>query len=384
MSSRFCIILIWIAVAALLGVGLIMVTSTSVWTLEGSDYNMLRKQSLFAGVGLVGALCISCIDYNKIRPYIWWILGFTILLLLLCYVPGIRKGINGEYRWIGVGGLRFQPSECAKIVMIMVLAHWYAEHKEENASLIKGFILPALLFGFPLALILFEKDMGTAIALGVAGFCVMFAAGAKLLYLGLSALAGAGGFFLMVTSNENRLNRIKAFLDLEENRLGFGLQQWRGLMALSNGGMGGVGLGNGAEKHGYLPYAHTDFIFAPLGEELGMYGTMSVLLAFGLIVLLGIILALQIKDFFGRLLAIGIVFIIFWPAMLNIGVVTACLPNSGLPLPFISYGGTNLIFTLGAIGLLTSIQRWSVAPAVPVKEPVKRRNAEDLSNNIRL
>lgn len=380
MSSRLCITIIWLAVVALLGIGLIMVTSTSVWTVEGADYGMLYKQILFAIVGIIGALIISCIDYRKFQPYVWWFYGIATFLLILCYVPGIHKGINGEYRWIGIGGFSIQPSECAKVFLIMALAHWYSEHKDKVRTLFHGFIVPMIIFGATIGLIFMEKDMGTALALGIAGFCLMFAAGTRPIYLAVSALVGAAGFFWMVSSNENRWNRILAFVDLEENKLKFGLQQWRALMALSNGGLQGVGLGNGAEKHGYLPYAHTDFIFAPLGEELGLYGTLGVLLAYGFIAFFGIMISLQIKDYFGRLCAIGIVFVIFWPAMLNIGVVTACLPNSGLPLPFISYGGTNLVFTLGAIGILTSIQRWSTVPEPPFVEPAGRKN----TTNIRL
>lgn len=383
MSTRFSILIVWIAVIGLLGLGLVMVTSTSPWTPEGSDYGMLYKQGMFAIAGVLGALALAIIDYRRVRPYVWWIFGFAVLLLSLCYVPGIGKELNGEYRWIEIG-FRFQPSECAKIVIMLALAYWYTEHKDKIKSFFKGFVIPMAILGLPLGLIFFEKDMGTAAALGVAGFCVMFVAGTRPLYLAASALLAGSGFFYLVTSNQNRLNRIIAFIDLEAHKLGFGLQQWRALMALSNGGVEGVGLGNSAEKHGYLPYAHTDFIFAPLGEELGLYGTLGVLLAFCLIAIMGVMIALQTRDMFGRLLAIGIVFIIFWPAVLNIAVVTGCLPNTGLPLPFISYGGTNLVFTLAAIGILTSIQRWSTTPVQPFVEPVLRRNPTPEMDNIRL
>lgn len=378
MSSRYSIIIIWLCVTLLLGLGLIMVTSTSVWTLEGADYGMVKKQIIFALLGTGVAVTFSCIDYHKYRPYVWWFYGVSTFLLVLCYVPGIHKEINGEFRWIGVGGLSIQPSECAKIFMIMALAHWYSSHKDKVRTLYHGFLVPMAIFACTIGLIFMEKDMGTALALSVAGFCVMFAAGTRPFYLISSGLLGMAGFFWMVSSNANRWNRILAFADLEGNKLKYGLQQWRALLALSNGGTFGVGLGNSTEKHGYLPYAHTDFILGPLGEEMGIVGTLGVLLAFGAIAFFGIMIAVNIKDYFGRLWAIGIVFIIFWPAMLNIGVVTACLPNSGLPLPFISYGGTNLIFTLGAIGILTSIQRWSSTPEPSFVEPVGHKKSVDI------
>lgn len=378
MSSRYSIIIIWLCVTLLLGLGLIMVTSTSVWTLEGADYGMVKKQIIFALLGIGVAVIFSCIDYHKYRPYVWWFYGVSTFLLTLCYVPGIHKEINGEFRWIGFGGFSIQPSECAKIFMIMALAHWYSSHKDKVRTLYHGFIVPMAIFACTIGLIFMEKDMGTALALSVAGFCVMFAAGTRPFYLISSGLLGMAGFFWMVSANANRWNRILAFVDLEGNKLKYGLQQWRALLALSNGGTFGVGLGNSTEKHGYLPYAHTDFILGPLGEEMGIVGTLGVLLAFGAITFFGIMIAVNIKDYFGRLWAIGIVFIIFWPAMLNIGVVTACLPNSGLPLPFISYGGTNLIFTLGAIGILTSIQRWSSTPEPSFVEPVGHKKSVDI------
>lgn len=383
MSSRLPIFIVWISVIALLGLGLIMVASTSLWTVEGENYALLYKQGIYAVLGIIGALVLSQIDYRKIRPYIWWIYGFSLILLALCYVPGIAVKLNGEYRWINLG-FRFQPSECSKLILILALANWYTEHKGTAKSFLKGFVAPMVILCTPLVLIFFEKDMGTAVALGVAGFCMLYIAGTRASLLGLSAVFASAVLFYVVTSNENRFKRVIAFTDLYTYREEAGHQQFRALIALSNGEVFGVGLGNGAEKHGYLPYAHTDFIFAPLGEEFGLIGTLGVLIGFTLITIMGIMIALQTKDLFGRLTAIGIVAIIFWPAVLNIAVVSGSLPNTGLPLPFISSGGSNLVFTLAAIGVLTSIQRWSSEPEKPYIDPLLRRNLEENSNNIRL
>lgn len=376
MSSKLSIIFVWIVVIILLVTGLVMVASTGVWVEpEEEQYNMLFRQSLFAGVGLIGALVLSKIDYRIFRQYIWWILAGCCFLLALCYVPGIGREINGERRWINLG-VQFQPSECAKLCMIMALAHWYTVHKELSGTIWTGFIRAGVVFGVPLLLIFFEKDMGTAAALGVACMCVMYVAGAKLWLLLCSVGAGFAGLCFIVQENGNRMERIAAWMDLEKYRLGAGLQQYRAEIALAHGGFDGVGLGNSAEKHGTLPFAHTDFILAPLGEEFGLVGALGILLCFSLLAFFGISVAMQTKDHYGRLLAVGIVAVVFCPAMLNIAVVTGALPNSGLPLPFISFGGTNLVFTLGAIGMLTSIQRHSSLPA-PQYE-FKRRDEQSV------
>ena len=283
MSSKVCMILVWFFVICLLVVGLVMVSSTAAWAEETKHpYEPLFKQTAFACAGLVGAMILSRIDYRIWRKYIWWILGGACFLLVLCYVPGIGKEINGERRWITIG-MQFQPSECAKLCMMMALANWLALYRDRTTSFWWGFVMPGLIFGIPLALILFEKDMGTSVALALAAFCVMFVAGTRKIYLGGAfALAGTA-LYVLVQSNANRLERFLAWKDLDAHRLGAGLQQYRASIALSRGGLDGVGLGNSAEKHGTLPFAHTDFIFAPLGEEFGFYGTMFVLLCYFLI-----------------------------------------------------------------------------------------------------
>lgn len=380
MSSKVSIILVWFSVIVLLVVGLVMVASTGVWVEpEDDQYGMLYKQMLFSGFGLIGALLLARMNYEFFRKYIWLIIGFACLLLALCYVPGIGREINGERRWINLG-IQFQPSECAKICTMMLLAHWYALHRDVASKFIGGFIKPGILFGIPLLLIFFEKDMGTASALGVAGLCVMFAAGANVWYLLGTIVVGFGGLYYMVQTNANRLERIRAWTDLAAYSDGAGLQQFRAMLGMQRGGIEGIGLGNSVEKHGTLPFAHTDFIFAPLGEEFGLIGTMTVLLCFSLFAFAGMSVAMQTNDRYGRFLAVGIVALVFCPAMLNIAVVTAALPNSGLPLPFISFGGTNLIFTLGAIGMLTSIQRHSYTP--PPAYEFSRR--DDRSVDLRL
>ena len=379
MTARASIISIWVCFILLLTLGVVMVASTGT-CVPGQDElpwtsTFLGKQCMFALLGLVIALVLSKVDYRIWRRFtkIAWIV--CVILLICCFLPGIGKRINGEARWINLG-ITFQPSELAKITLMLTLANWYTTYREMAGTFWKGFVIPgAFLFGLPLMLILVEKDMGTAAALAMSGFCVMYVAGVRGWLILLSILVGALALYLMTTGNENRMMRIEAWLDPQAFSRGAGRQQWIAMLAFARGGITGVGLGNGIEKYGNLPFAHTDCIFAEVGEEWGFLGTVLVLMLYTFMTVAGIVLALQTQETFGRILATGLVCTIFWPAALNMMVVTSMLPNSGLPLPFISYGGTNLVFTIAAIGLLTSIQRHT--PNIPPNYWPSRRLKEN-------
>lgn len=379
MSTRLSIICIWSCFILLLIMGIVMVASTGLSApapgpnTTGSTY--IVKQCGYGILGLALALSLSGFDYHRLRRWVptFWVI--CVILLTLCYVPGIGRNINGESRWINIG-ITFQPSELAKITLMLAMASWYTTHREIAGTFWKGFAIPGgFIFGLPLVLILMEKDMGTTAALAMSGFCVMYVAGARGWLILLSILVGALALYLMTTGNENRMTRIEAWLDPQAFSQGAGRQQWIAMLAFARGGVSGVGLGNGIEKYGSLPFAHTDFIFAEVGEEWGFLGTVLVLTLYTFMTVAGIVLALQTQETFGRILAIGLVCTIFWPAALNMMVVTSMLPNSGLPLPFISYGGTNLVFTIAAIGLLTSIQRHT--PNIPPNYWPSRRLKEN-------
>lgn len=361
MGRRSAIILC-VAVAALVALGLVMLASTSVWAEEEAQrYLHVRRQILWTGVGIVAAFAMALVDYRLLRRYWVHILVFACLLLALCYVPGVGVLRNGETRWITLPLLgQFQPSEAAKIAIMIGLAAWFAQYQAEARCFWRGFVFPGMILAIPVGLIFFEKDMGTAAAVGAAGFVLMFAAGTRWWWLAISALGAFAGLAYMVRVDDNRWSRIMAFLDLESTRLGSGLQQYRARLAFGSGGVNGVGLGNGAEKHGYLPFAHTDFIFAMIGEELGLIFTLGTVFCFVLITTAGVAISLHARDHFGRVLGVGLTAVIVIPAILNIGVATATLPNTGLPLPFVSYGGSNLVFTLAAVGLLVSLHRRAV------------------------
>ena len=349
-----------LAVTVLVTLGLVMLTSTSVWDDDVNGYSLVKKQALWITVGILGGTLLASFDYRKFRAYWIWLFVGSCLLLVFCYVPGIAQEIKGESRWVKFPGVpQFQPSELAKIFVIMGLAAWYTHFQTESRTFFKGFIAPGALLGIPVLLIFFEKDMGTAMALGASGAVVMYVAGARLPYLAAAAGTALAGMGFVVWQNPERMGRVMALTDLESDkyRLSDGFQQLHGLYAFANGGVEGMGLGHGVEKMGYLPEAHTDFIFPAIGEELGLWFTLGSVFCFVIIVVYGIAISMTAKDDFGRLLAAGLTSVIIVPAMMNIGVCTALLPNTGLPLPFISYGGTNLVFTLLAVGGLVSVHR---------------------------
>ncbi|MGB1128678.1 MAG: FtsW/RodA/SpoVE family cell cycle protein [Haloferula sp.] len=361
--ARYLNIALCMAVATLVVLGLIMLASTSAWVKGVEDpYYFFVRQSWMAVAGVIGAMVLAVLDPKHLRRFWPWLLLVGCLLLALCYVPGVAADLNGERRWINFPVVnRFQPSEVAKAITMIALAGWFARWQTEIPTFFKGFVVPCILLGIPLCLILFETDMGTAVGLGAAGFAVLFTAGVRLRYLIPTVLVGCTAFYFLVRANENRWSRIEAWLNLEDpfHQMHKGLQQWRALLAFGNGGIHGQGLGNGFEKFGHMPYAHTDFIFPNIGEELGLWGTLGTVLCYVVIAVAGIGVAMHSQNVFNRCLAIGLTAVIVVPAMVNIAVTTAVLPNTGLPLPFVSYGGTNLVFTLASVGLLCGIHRRS-------------------------
>ena len=359
--ARHCSTFLCAAVVLLVALGLIMLASTSAWVKGVEDpYHFLQRQAIMVMVGLVAALVASKLPmefYRKLAPAMF--IGICILLAL-CFVPGIGISIYGSKRWIGVPLVgSFQPSELARIVVVICLAAWFARWQSEVKTFWRGFVLPGVIAGIPILLIAGETDVGTALSLSVSVGAIMFCVGTRLRLIVPTALLAMTGAYLYVRHNENRWGRIQAWLNLEDpvHQLDRGMQQWRALLALGNGGPTGVGLGNGVEKFGTLTFAHIDFIFPVIGEELGLGATLFVVLCYVIIAVSGCGIALQTTSMFSRCIALGLTCVIVVPAMVNIGVTTALLPNDGLPLPFVSYGGTSLIFSLAAVGMLVGIHR---------------------------
>ena len=363
--TRHCSTILCAAVAALVALGLIMLASTSAWV-KGMEapYHFLSRQTIMVVVGLVAAVFAARCPVEYLRKLTPWMFLGACLLLALCYVPGVAAPELGSNRLIKAPVVgRFQPSELAKIVIVVCLAAWFARWQTEVHTFWRGFIVPGMIAGIPIALIALETDVGTALSLSVAVGAIMFCVGTRLIYAlpsAMTVIAAAGWY---IYHDENRWGRIEAWLDLENpiHQLDRGMQQWRALLALGNGGPWGVGLGNGVEKFGTLTFAHIDFIFPVVGEELGLPVTLGVVLCYVLIAVTGCGIALQANNVFNRCVALGLTCVIVVPAMVNIGVTTAVLPNDGLPLPFVSYGGTSLVFSLAAVGMLVGIHRRSHA-----------------------
>lgn len=363
--ARQCSIILCAAVAALVALGLIMLTSTGAWVRGKEDpYYFLNWQAIYVAVGLVAAIIAARVPVEKLRKFAPWLFLGVCVMLVLCYVPGVGVSIYGSKRWIKLPVIpQFQPSEMARMVVVICLAAWFARWQTEVQTFWRGFVLPGMIAGIPIVLIAGETDVGTALSLSVAVGAIMFCVGTRMMFAAPTALAviSAAGWY--VYNDPVRWKRIEAWLDLQNHTQDQGMQQWRGLLALGNGGPWGVGLGNGVEKFGTLTFAHIDFIFPVVGEELGLPFTLGVVLCYVLIAVAGCGIALQTNSVFSRCVALGLTCVIVVPAMVNIGVTTAVLPNDGLPLPFVSYGGTSLVFSLAAIGMLVGIHRRSCARA---------------------
>ena len=376
---RQSVYLLLFAVAALLVIGSVMLFSTSTFALEHrNDPNyFIKHQFVWLGVAGVGCLFAANVDYHFWQKMAWPLYGASLVLLLLCFVPGIGLRINGSSRWVDMRVTSLQPSELAKLALVCAVAWWFSRGETEPRSFFKGFIAPLAIAGGLMALVAPEVDMGTTALLGATAFGVMFIAGTRLTFIAPIFAGGIAAMMYVATHIGERHARLLAFLDLEKYKEGAGLQQWQALIAFGSGGVEGLGLGNGRQKFAYLPYAHTDFIYPMIGEELGLRCTLLVVLCFIVIVFCGAIIALRARDRFGVLLGFGIVLLIALQAVVNMGVTTALLPNKGLPLPFISYGGSNLCFCLLGIGILINIYRRGLS------EKECQRSSVKLSVNIR-
>lgn len=346
------------AVLALLALGIVMVYSASSVSAEvhfGDAYYFLKRQLIWTVLGMGAMLCVMRIDYHVWRPLAKIILAMTVILLVLVLVPGLGKSVNGAQRWLGVGGFYLQPSELAKLGMAIFAASYLAGNTDCIKSFWRGLVPMLAVLGGIFALILAEPDLGTALAIGAVVFMLLFTAGAKIAHLASLASVGLVGVVAAIWLEPYRMKRIFAFLDPWADPLGSGYHIIQSLYAIGSGGLFGVGLGRSREKFLYLPEPHTDFIFAVLGEELGLIGTLTVLVLFFLLIWRGMRSAMHAPDTFGSLLAVGLTGMIGVQAMMNIAVVTASMPITGIPLPFLSFGGSALIFTMIGIGILLNI-----------------------------
>ncbi|MFO1497427.1 MAG: putative peptidoglycan glycosyltransferase FtsW [Verrucomicrobiota bacterium] len=345
-------------VGALLSLGFVMLYSAGL--LKGGAHFLLM-QLVWAGAGLVLAVIVAGLDYRWLKKGSGALLVLTVVLLILVL---FTEKTNGARRWFRLGFMNFQPSELAKLALIVALAHYGERYQRFMPSFWRGLIVPGLMISGLLALIFVEPDRGTTILLVAVSGIMLVLAGARLWFMIPPVLLGAAGLAYCLWNDPVRRKRILSWLDLENHKQDAGYQVWRSIVGIGSGGVDGVGLGNGRQK-AFVPEHHTDFIFSVVGEELGLIATLATIAVFIVVMFCGICIARRARDTFGFLLASGITFLIGLQAAINIGVVTGALPNKGLPLPFISYGGSNLLLMLGCIGLLLSVARY----ARPVPEP---------------
>ncbi len=343
------------AALALVGIGIVMVYSTSAIIAGdrfGNPYYFLKRQAFYAAVGFVLMLAMMFFPYETLKRFAYPILISSVLLLVVVLVPGIGHRTGGAMRWLKIGSFSFQPSEFAKLGLVIFLAYLLAKKEEKIRSFSFGFLPPVLLSGLVIALVMKEPDFGAAFFLTVMVFLLLFVGGARVVYIACAFLTALPVAYVLLMSVGYRYRRLMSFIRPWEDPNGTSFQIIQSFLSFGSGGLFGLGLGEGRQKLFFLPAPHTDFIFSVIGEELGLVGATAVVILFFILTIRGIQIALSLEDRFSVYLALGITLMISLQAVINMGVVLGLLPTKGLTLPFISYGGTSLITNLAGVGIL--------------------------------
>jgi cell division protein FtsW len=353
---------VWLFVVALvlLSTGVVMVYSAS--AIVAADrfhdpYFFLKRQIFWAALGC-GALWLALrTDYRRLERLVLPLLVLAGVLLVLVLIPGLGVSINGSRRWLRLGPLSFQPAELAKLALVVYLAAFLARKRDELDDLWRGLVPPLAVGGGLAALVMLQPDLGNAATLVVLTVGLLFLAGARTRWLAMLAIPALPLAALAVWMAPYRMRRVFAFLDPWQDPRGSGFQIIQSWLAFGSGGVLGRGIGESRQKLFYLPEAHTDFIFAILGEEIGFLGATVVVLLFAVLVWRGLRIGLRAADPFGAYLALGITVLVATQTLVNLGVVTGMLPTKGLPLPFLSFGGSALLVTMVATGVLLNISQ---------------------------
>jgi cell division protein FtsW len=355
-STYYWLLIVTIALLLFGSVMIFSASSVIAFSREGDSYFYLKKQLLWVLAGLPFMGLLSKISYQKLRRFSHVGLVLSFLLLILVLIPGIGRTAGGANRWIEIGSFTFQPSELAKLAVILFAADLLARKKDEIGELPPQLLMQLLLMvGGISLLILLQPHLGNTFIICLTVFVMMYLAGANLVHIfGIGALGGTLCFIVAFCEHYRR-QRLLAFLNPWADPRNTGFQIIQSLFAFGSGGLRGLGLGMSHQKFFYLPAAHTDFIFAIIGEELGLIGTLLTIFAFLLLAFLGIKVSFKCRDLFGKLLGSGITFMILGQAVINMGAVTGILPITGVPMPLVSFGGSALIFALGGIGILLNI-----------------------------
>lgn len=346
------------AVLSLVSLGLVMVYSASAVMAQdklGDSLYFLHRHLVAASIGVVAMAVGMKVGWRRLARLAYPLLLVTLVLMVLVLIPGIGTSVGGARRWIRLPGFSLQPAEVAKFSWVVYLAYSLAKKREKVATFSVGFLPHLLLCGLLVGLCMLQPDFGSSVLLVFLLFALLFAAGTKVSYLVGSVLLALPLAYVAIASSPYRMKRVLAFLDPWAHRHDIGYQVAESLMSIGSGGLTGLGLGDGRQKLFFLPEAHTDFIFAIIGEELGLLGVGVLVALYGLIIWRGIRASLAAPETFGTYLGLGLTSIIAVQAAVNMCVAMGLLPTKGLTLPFVSYGGSSLVVLMGAAGVLLSL-----------------------------
>lgn len=351
-----------IAVSVLLGMGIIMVFSSGAlvaWERYGDSLLFLKKKIYFTLLGLGLMVFLMRLDYKRLLYLTLPLMVLSMALLVVIFIPGVGIEAGGARRWISLGGMTFQPSELTKLALIFYFSHILTKKRERLNDFYQGYLPMLLVLGLFCMLIILQPDLGTAALIGVIIYIMFFVGGVPLSFTLGTLLASTPLLYFTITGADYRMRRILAFLKPWDDPLNAGFQTTQSFMALGRGGLFGLGLGSGKQKLFYLPEPHSDFIFSVIGEELGLVGTLTIASLFVIIVWRGVRAATRCQDLQGTLLAFGISALFGIQALMHMAVATGLMPAKGLTLPFISAGGSSLMMSMAAMGVLLNIARRS-------------------------
>ncbi|MDF2460621.1 MAG: FtsW, cell division rane protein cell division protein FtsW [Candidatus Saccharibacteria bacterium] len=355
-----------LVIAILLAVGLVMMYSISPILSHKLGVGVERNfyflnQIKYVLIGLVVWIVASSISYNRWRKWSPWLMGVAIISLIGLLIPSISHSSHGATRWLDLGPISVQPAEILKISLILYLAAWLEKRQEEVKSFWDGLFPFGVMAGAAaFVVVVLQKDMGTAMVIALSTVGMYFAAGMLWRHLGLVAALGAAASWVFIMMAPHRVSRLTTFLDPSHDATGQGYHINQALIAIGSGGVLGLGLGKSIQVYGYLPEAANDSIFAIIAEEFGLLGSIGIIVAFGVLAYRGLLVARSAPDTFSRLAATGISLWLLFQSVINIGAMLALVPLTGIPLPFISYGGTSLIISLLGAGILLNISKYTV------------------------
>ncbi|RJQ20256.1 MAG: putative lipid II flippase FtsW [Nitrospiraceae bacterium] len=349
-----------ISVSILLGIGIFMVySSTALMSTKkyGSGFHYLWNHLFTVAVGVTAMVLLSRLDYQRLRPLVKVLLAVGLVLLALVFVPGIGISANGARRWLRLWPTTFQPSEFVKLVMVIFLADYMDRNIHRMKDLRYGILIPMAVMLVFQGIIIKQPDFGAVMSLGILTMTLLILGGVRMRYIGAMALCALPLVYIAVTSSSYRMKRVMCFTDPWKDPLGCGFQLVQSFIAFGNGGLTGLGIGGSKQKLYFLPEVHTDFIFSMIGEETGLIGAVIVVALFLWLFIMGLKVAGRAKDPFSYFLTVGLTMMIGVQVIINFAVTTGLMPTKGLPLPFISYGGSALLMNLAAVGILISISR---------------------------